>query len=76
MPRGRAEKDECLPVATYPEGLRLSRLMEVVDERYEKSVTFHNGSSTGMDLGDVLAIRSPRTRYVSRAVWCWVGLER
>ena len=41
-------------VATYPEGIRLSQLMEVVDEKFGKSVTFHTGSSTGMDLDNML----------------------
>jgi probable metal-binding protein len=41
-------------VATYPEGIRLSQLMDVVDERYGKSVTFHTGSSTGMDFDGML----------------------
>lgn len=41
-------------MATYPDGIRLSQLMEVVDERYGKSVTFHTGSSTGMDLDGML----------------------
>jgi probable metal-binding protein len=41
-------------VATYPDGIRLSQLMEVVDERFGKSVNFHTGSSTGMDLDGML----------------------
>jgi hypothetical protein len=28
-------------VATYPDGIRLSQLMEMVDERFGNSVTFH-----------------------------------
>jgi probable metal-binding protein len=43
------EHDIIYLMATFPEGIRLSQLMDVVDERYGKSVTFHTGSSTGMN---------------------------
>ncbi|MBC8128516.1 MAG: DUF2492 family protein [Gloeobacteraceae cyanobacterium ES-bin-144] len=41
-------------VSTYPEGIRLSQLMEIVDERFGKSVTFHTCSAMGMDLDGLL----------------------
>jgi len=41
-------------VATYPAGIRLSQLMEVVDRRFGKSITFHTCSSMGMDLDSLL----------------------
>ena len=34
-------------VVSYPEGIRLSQLMDVVDERFGKSVTFHSGVTRG-----------------------------
>ncbi len=41
-------------LATYSEGIRLSQLIEVVGEKFGKSVTFHTGSSTGLDLDSML----------------------
>lgn len=41
-------------MANYPDGIRLSQLMDVVEERFGKSVNFHTGSSTGMDLDSML----------------------
>ena len=49
-------------VATYPDGIRLSQLMEVVDERFGKSVIFHTGSSTGMDLDGLLRFLEDRDK--------------
>jgi len=49
-------------MATYPEGIRLSQLMDVVDERYGKSVSFHTGSSTGMDLDGMLRYLESRDK--------------
>jgi probable metal-binding protein len=49
-------------MATYPEGIRLSQLMDVVDERYGKPVTFHTGSSTGMDLDGLLRYLESRDK--------------
>jgi probable metal-binding protein len=37
-------------VATHPDGIRLSQLMEIVAERYGRMVTFHTCSAAGMDL--------------------------
>jgi probable metal-binding protein len=41
-------------VASYPDGIRLSQLMETVDERFGKAVTFHTCSAMGMDLDGLL----------------------
>lgn len=49
-------------MATYPDGIRLSQLMDVVAERYGKSVTFHTGSSTGMDLDGLLRYLESRDK--------------
>lgn len=49
-------------VANYPEGIRLSQLMDVVDERFGKSVTFHTGSSSGMDLDGMLRYLESRDK--------------
>ena len=42
-------------IATFPAGIRLSHLMELVGARHGRSVTFHTGSSMGMDLDGLLA---------------------
>ena len=49
-------------VSQYPDGIRLGRLMEVVDERFGKSVTFHTGSSMGMDLDALLRFLEARDK--------------
>ena len=49
-------------VATYPDGIRLSQLMEIVDERFGKSVTFHTCSAMGMDLDGLLAFLEARDK--------------
>lgn len=49
-------------VATYPDGIRLSQLMEVVNERFGKSVTFHTCSAAGMDLDDLLHFLEARDK--------------
>ena len=56
-------------VATYPEGIRLSQLMEVVDERFGKAVTFHTGSAMGMDLDALLRFMEDRDK-----VWITSGV--
>ena len=43
-------------------GIRLSQLMEVVDERFGKSVTFHTCSSMGMDLDGLLRFLETRNK--------------
>ena len=49
-------------VATYPHGIRLSQLMELVGERYGRSVTFHTCSAMGMDLDGL-----------GREAWWWIA---
>ena len=49
-------------VSQHPDGIRLSQLMEVVDERFGKSVTFHTGSSMGMDLDGLLRFLEARDK--------------
>ena len=41
-------------VDTFPAGVRLSQLMEIVSERFGKSAFFHTCSSAGMDLDELL----------------------
>ena len=49
-------------VSQHPDGIRLSQLMEVVDERFGKSVTFHTCSSMGMDLDALLRFLEDRDK--------------
>ncbi len=49
-------------VATYPDGIRLSQLMEIVGERFGKSVTFHTCSAAGMDLDGLLHFLEARDK--------------
>ncbi len=49
-------------VSTYPDGIRLSQLMDLVGERYGRNVTFHTGSSTGMDLDGLLRYLEDRDK--------------
>ena len=49
-------------VATYPDGIRLSQLMEVVNEKFGKSVTFHTCSAAGMDLDGLLHFLEARDK--------------
>jgi probable metal-binding protein len=49
-------------VATYPDGIRLSRMMEIVAERHGRSVTFHTCSAMGMDLDGLLAFLEARDK--------------
>lgn len=49
-------------VATYPDGVRLSRLAETVSQRFGKSVTFHTGSAMGMDFDGLIAFLEARNK--------------
>ena len=49
-------------VANYPDGIRLSQLMEIVAERYGRMVTFHTCSSAGMDLDGLLRFLEARDK--------------
>jgi probable metal-binding protein len=58
-------------VATYPDGIRLSQLMEIVAERYGRMVSFHTCSAAGMDLDGLLKFLEARdkVRIVSGVVY-------
>lgn len=47
-------------VSQYPDGIRLSQLMEIVSERFGKSATFHTCFAAGMDLDELLHFLEPR----------------
>lgn len=49
-------------IDNYPDGIRLSQLMEVVGERFGKSATFHTSSAAGMDLDGLHTFWRPGTR--------------
>ena len=56
-------------VSRHPDGVRLGRLMELVEERYGKSVTFHTDSARGMDLDGLLHFLEARDKLrISRGV--------
>ncbi len=42
-------------VSTFPDGIRLSQLLDHVAARFGKSATFHTGSQLGMDIDALLA---------------------
>jgi probable metal-binding protein len=58
-------------VSTYPDGIRLSQLMETVADRYGRAATFHTCSALGMDLDGLLAFLEARdkVRIVSGVVF-------
>jgi probable metal-binding protein len=49
-------------VSQHPDGIRLSQLMEIVSERFGKSVTFHTCSAMGMDLDGLLHFLEARDK--------------
>ena len=49
-------------VSQHPNGIRLSQLMEIVNERYGRHVTFHTCSSAGMDLDGLLHFLESREK--------------
>ncbi len=49
-------------VSTFPDGIRLSQLVENVADRFGKSATFHTGSRLGMDLDALLASLESREK--------------
>lgn len=49
-------------VSTFPDGIRLSQLVEKVAVRFGKSATFHTGSRLGMDLDALLASLESREK--------------
>ena len=58
-------------VATCPDGIRLSRLMEIVRERLGKSFSFHTCPAAGMDLDELLRFMEARdkVRFASGVVY-------
>lgn len=49
-------------VSQHPDGVRLARLMELVDERFGKSVTFYTCSAKDMDLDGLLHFLEAREK--------------
>ena len=49
-------------VSNHPDGIRLSHLAEIIDERFGKFVTFHTCSTQGMDLDGLLAFLEAREK--------------
>lgn len=49
-------------VSTFPDGIRLSQLVEKVAVRFGKSATFHTGSRLGMDLDSLLTSLESREK--------------
>lgn len=49
-------------VSAHPDGIRLSKLAELVAERFGKSATFHTCSTLGMDLDALLTFLEARDK--------------
>jgi probable metal-binding protein len=49
-------------VSTYPDGIRLGQLMEIVNERYGRNVSFHTCSAAGLDLDELLHFLEARDK--------------
>ena len=49
-------------ISKYPDGIRLSQLIDAVAERYGKLITFHTSSALGMDLDGVLRLLEARDK--------------
>jgi probable metal-binding protein len=49
-------------VATYPKGIRLSQLGEMVARRFGPSAVFHTCSRLGLDLDDLLVFLEARNK--------------
>ncbi|MGL4399049.1 MAG: DUF2492 family protein [Luteolibacter sp.] len=49
-------------VSTFPEGIRLSQLVEKVAARFGNAATYQTGSSFGMDLDALLATLEAREK--------------
>lgn len=49
-------------ISKYPDGIRLSQLMEAVAERYGKLTSFHTSSALGMDLDGVIRLLEARDK--------------
>ena len=49
-------------VASYPDGIRLSQLMEIVAERFGRMASFHTCSAAGMNLDELLHFLEARDK--------------
>jgi probable metal-binding protein len=49
-------------VATFPDGIRLGQLMEIVNNRFGRMVTFHTCSAMGMSLDELLHFLETRDK--------------
>lgn len=49
-------------ISTFPDGVRLGQLTEIVNERYGRMVTFHTCSAAGMDFDGLLAFLEARDK--------------
>jgi probable metal-binding protein len=49
-------------ISKYPDGIRLSQLMDAVADRYGKLTSFHSSSARGMDLDGVLRLLEAREK--------------
>lgn len=58
-------------ISKYPDGIRLSLLMDAVAERYGKLISFQTSSALGMDLDGLLRLLESRdkVRIVSGVVY-------
>lgn len=58
-------------ISDYPDGIRLSQLMDVVADRHGKFISFHTASALGMDLDGLLRLLEFRgkVRIVSGVVY-------
>ena len=58
-------------ISKYPDGIRLSQLMDVVADRHGKFISFQTSSALGMDLDGLLRLLESRdkVRIVSGVVY-------
>jgi probable metal-binding protein len=58
-------------ISKYPDGIRLSQLMDVVADRYGRFISFQTSSALGMDLDGLLRLLESRdkVRIVSGVVY-------
>lgn len=49
-------------ISKYPDGIRLSQLMDAVADRYGKLISFHTSSTLGMDLDGVIRLLEARDK--------------
>ena len=56
-------------ISKYPDGIRLSQLMDVVTDRYGRFISFQTSSALGMDLDGLLRLLESRDK-----VWIVSGV--